>query len=71
MARLQYRSCLRLALGVGLLAGISVLCTVGALYELSWRAAGWLVGIRGGGGGGADLAGLGEEDALEDDRDRS
>lgn len=66
MPRPPLRSCLRLALGLGLLAGISVLCTVGALYELSWRAAGWLVGIRRSGGG-ADLAGVGEEDPLDED----
>jgi hypothetical protein len=67
MPRSQFRSCVQLALGLGLLTGISVLCAVGVFYELSWRAAGWLVGIRPGRGG-ADLAGLGEEDPLEDER---
>jgi hypothetical protein len=67
MPRSQFRSCVQLALGLGLVAGISMLCAAGAFYELTWRAAGWLVGIRPGGGG-ADLAGLGEEDPLEDER---
>lgn len=67
MSRSQFRASMQLALGLGLAAGISMLCTVGALYELTWRAARWLVGIRHGGGG-ADLAGAGEEDPLEDER---
>ena len=67
MPRSQLRSCVQLALGLGLLTGISMLCAVGVFYELSWRAAGWLVGIRRGGGG-ADLAGVGEDDPLEDER---
>jgi hypothetical protein len=58
---------LRLALGLGLLTGISMLCAAGAFYELTWRAAGWLVGIRRGGGG-AELMGMGEDDPLEDER---
>jgi hypothetical protein len=65
MARPQYRTCIQLALGLGLVAGISVLCAAGLVYELTWRAAGWLVGIRRGGDG-ADLAGAGEEDPLDD-----
>jgi hypothetical protein len=67
MPRSAVCASLQLGLGLGLVAGISVLCAAGVFYELSWRAAGWLVGIRCGGGG-ADLAGLGEEDPLEDER---
>lgn len=67
MPRSQFRSCAQLVLGLGLVTGISVLCAVGVFYELTWRAAGWIVGKRGNGGG-AELMGAGEDDPLEDER---
>jgi hypothetical protein len=64
MPRSRLRSSVQLTLGLGLLTGISMLCAVGVFFELSWRAAGWLIGKRRSDGG-ADLAGAGEEDPLD------
>jgi hypothetical protein len=65
MARLQYRTCIQLALGVGVVTAVCALCWVGATVELGKRAIVWLCGCQAGGG---ELAGQDEvEDPLDED----